>query len=128
MVLGRGSSYAEALFFPPAGEPTMPLVRSLQPWLTGQGPCLQVAAFVPETPPLRPGADTWPWAQPLSARSPSASPHPPRGDGRPARRGAWWPWRGGNRRWPALTNSAVAAGRPALAVLYACGGREGQGE
>ena len=31
----------------------MPLWRYLQPWLTGHGPCLQVADVVPDTPPLR---------------------------------------------------------------------------
>ena len=40
----------------------MPLLRDLQPWLTGRGLYLQVADFVPETPPLRPWADTCPWA------------------------------------------------------------------
>ena len=40
----------------------MPLWRFLQHWLTGRGPCLQVADFVPETHPLRQGADTFPWA------------------------------------------------------------------
>ena len=36
----------------------MPLLRHLQHWLTGQGPCLQVADFVPETHPIRQWADT----------------------------------------------------------------------
>jgi hypothetical protein len=40
----------------------MPLLRFLQHWLTGRGPCLQVADFVPETHPLRQWADTFPWA------------------------------------------------------------------
>jgi len=39
----------------------MPILRYLQPWLTGRGPCLQVADFVPETHPLRQWADTLPW-------------------------------------------------------------------
>jgi hypothetical protein len=29
----------------------MPLLRYLQHWLTGRGPCLQVADFVPAPPP-----------------------------------------------------------------------------
>jgi hypothetical protein len=45
----------------------MPLVRSLQPWLTGRGPGLQVADFVPATQPLRPWAETCPWAPRVAA-------------------------------------------------------------
>jgi hypothetical protein len=40
----------------------MPLLRYLQHWLTGRGPCLQVADFVPETHPIRQWAETFPWA------------------------------------------------------------------
>ena len=36
--------------------------ESLQHGLTGRGPCLQVADFVPETHPIRPWAETLPWA------------------------------------------------------------------
>ena len=45
----------------------MPILRVLQHWLTGRGPCLQVAGVVPETPPLRPWADTLPWAALVAA-------------------------------------------------------------
>jgi transposase len=45
----------------------MPLLRYLQHWLTGRGPCLQVADFVPETHPLRQWADTFPWAALVAA-------------------------------------------------------------
>ena len=45
----------------------MPLFRSLQHWLTGRGPCLQGADFVPATPPLRPWAQTLPWAAVVAA-------------------------------------------------------------
>jgi hypothetical protein len=45
----------------------MPIVRCLQPWLTGRGPCLQVADFVPETSPLRPWAETCPWVAVVAA-------------------------------------------------------------
>ena len=45
----------------------MPLLRYLQHWLTGRGPCLQVAGFVPETHPLRQGAETLPWAALVAA-------------------------------------------------------------
>ena len=40
----------------------MRLLRYLQHWLSGQGPRLQVADFVPETHPIRQWADTFPWA------------------------------------------------------------------
>jgi Transposase domain (DUF772) len=45
----------------------MPLLRDLQHWLTGRGPCLQVADFVPETHPIRQWADTFPWAALVAA-------------------------------------------------------------
>ena len=45
----------------------MPLLRYLQHWLTGRGPCLQVADFVPETHPIRQWADTFPWAALVAA-------------------------------------------------------------
>jgi transposase-like protein DUF772 len=45
----------------------MPILRDLQHWLTGGGPCLQVADFVPETPPLRQWAETFPWAALVAA-------------------------------------------------------------
>jgi hypothetical protein len=45
----------------------MPILRFLQHWLTGRGPCLQVADFVPDTHPLRRWADTFPWAALVAA-------------------------------------------------------------
>ena len=45
----------------------MKLFRSLQHWLTGRGPCLQVADFVAETHPIRQWADTFPWAALVAA-------------------------------------------------------------
>ena len=40
----------------------MRILRHLQHWLTGHGSHIHVADFVPETHPLRQGADTFPWA------------------------------------------------------------------
>jgi hypothetical protein len=37
----------------------MRILRYLQHGLTGRGPCLQVADFVPEMHPLRQGAETF---------------------------------------------------------------------
>ena len=45
----------------------MKLLRYLQHWLTGQGPCLQVADFVPATHPIRQWAETFPWAALVAA-------------------------------------------------------------
>jgi hypothetical protein len=45
----------------------MQLLRYLQHWLTGRGPCLSVAEFVPEMHPLRQWADTFPWAALVAA-------------------------------------------------------------
>ena len=40
----------------------MRLFRHLQHWLTGHGTRLQVADFVPQTPPIRQWTETLPWA------------------------------------------------------------------
>src|ERR671919_601183 len=45
----------------------MPLLRYLQHWLTGRGPCFQVADFVPEAHPIRQWAETFPWAALVAA-------------------------------------------------------------
>lgn len=45
----------------------MRLVRFLQHWLSGTGPRLQVADFVPDTHPIRRWADTFPWATLVAA-------------------------------------------------------------
>jgi transposase len=45
----------------------MQILRFLQHWLTGRGPCLQVADFVPETHPIRQWAETFPWAALVAA-------------------------------------------------------------
>jgi hypothetical protein len=52
----------------------MPILRCLQHWLTGRGPCLQVADFVPETHPLRQWAETFPWAALGHSRGPLVRP------------------------------------------------------
>ena len=45
----------------------MQLLRYLQHWLTGRGPCLQVADFVPATHPIRQWAETFPWVALVAA-------------------------------------------------------------
>jgi hypothetical protein len=51
----------------------MRLLRYLQHWLSGQGPRLHVADFVPESPPIRQWADTFPWAALVDAIEQSVS-------------------------------------------------------
>lgn len=45
----------------------MRLIRHLQHWLGGSGPCIQVANAVPTTHSIRPWADTFPWAELVAA-------------------------------------------------------------
>jgi hypothetical protein len=45
----------------------MKLFRYLQHGLTGREPCLQVADFVPAMHPIRPWAETFPWAALVAA-------------------------------------------------------------
>ena len=52
----------------------MPILRFLQQWLTGRGPCLQVADFVPATHPIRQWAETFPWAALGRSRGPFVRP------------------------------------------------------
>jgi hypothetical protein len=56
----------------------MHLLRYLQHWLSGRGPCLQVADFVPETHPIRQWADTFPWAALVAAVERSLAQHFPK--------------------------------------------------
>ena len=108
----------------------MRLVRFLQHWLSGTGPRLHVADFVPDTHPMRQWADTFPWATLVAAiehnfakRFPTRSPR-------------------GRAPMPirvllALERLKHAVGasdedichrlRTDCAVLYACGLRESQG-
>ena len=49
----------------------MGILRHLQHWLSGQGPYLQTAEFVPETHAIRLWADTFPWDAMVDAVSQS---------------------------------------------------------
>jgi transposase len=107
----------------------MPILRFLQHWLTGRGPCLQVADFIPETHPLRQWAETFPWAALVAAVDRSFAQRFPK----PTTRG----------RPPVSTRVLLALEllkhefacsdeqicsrlRTDLAVMYACGIREVQ--
>jgi hypothetical protein len=102
----------------------MQLLRYLQHWLTGRGPGLQVAGFVPETHPIRQWAETLPWAALVAAIDRSFAQRFPK----PSRRG----------RPPISTRVLLALEllkhelacsdeqicsrlRTDLAVMYACG-------
>lgn len=56
----------------------MRMLRHLQHGLTGGGPHIRVAAFVPETHPLRQRADTFPWAALVAAVDQSVARRFPR--------------------------------------------------
>ena len=45
----------------------MRILRHLQYWLTGRGPHIRGADFVPDTHPVRQWADTFPWAALVAA-------------------------------------------------------------
>jgi DNA-binding helix-hairpin-helix protein with protein kinase domain len=109
----------------------MPLLRDLQHWLTGRGPCLQVADFVPDTPPLRQGAETFPWAALVAAVERAFAQRFPRPSrrGRPpvSIRGLW--------AFELLTQELACSAEPLghrwrtdLAVRSACGLTEVQGD
>jgi hypothetical protein len=105
----------------------MRILRHLQYWLTGGGPHIQVADFVPETHPVRQWADTFPWAALVVAVDRSVAQRFPT----PTARG----------RAPVATRVLLALEllkhelrcsdeqicsqlRTDLAVMYACGIRE----
>jgi hypothetical protein len=102
----------------------MQLLRYLQHWLTGRGPRLQVADFVPDTHPIRPWAETLPWAALVAAVDRSFAQRFPNVTrrGRPpvSTRVVW------ALEW--LTPEVAGSDEPicrrlrtALAVMYACG-------
>lgn len=109
----------------------MRLLRYLQHWLSGQGPRLQVADFVPETHPIRQWADTFPWAALVEAVDKSVAERFPK----PSNRG----------RRPVATRVLLALEllkhevsasdeqichrlRTDFAVMYACGITEVQAD
>ena len=105
----------------------MRLVRYLQYWLRGTGAPLHVADFVPETHPIRPWADTFPWAalvstiaQRFDTRFPQ---HSPRGR-RPVPIRVWFALELLKPELGAADEDICHRLRPDFAVMYACGLRE----
>jgi hypothetical protein len=109
----------------------MQLLRYLQHWLTGRGPRLQVADFVPDTPPIRQWAETFPWVALVAAVDRSFAQRFPKVTtrGRPPV---------STRVFLALellTHEVAGSDEPIcrrlrtdLAVMYACGITEVQGD
>ena len=102
IVLGIGSSYAEALCLSRSGEPSMQLLRYLQQGLTGRGPCLGWQTSSPKRTPFANGPIRCrgrSWLRPLTAHSPSVFLNP-------------WPV-DVRLRWPGLPGAGADDRRPA---------------
>lgn len=107
----------------------MRLVHYLPHWLRGTGTRLHVADFVPAPPPLRQGADTFPWAALVAAVEPSFDPRsPPRSPrGRaPVPIRVLWALELLKHEVGASDEEICHRLRTDFAVMYACGLREDQ--
>jgi hypothetical protein len=107
----------------------MRLVRYLHHWLSGTGPRLQVADFVPESHPLRQWADTLPWAALVAALEHRVAPRFPKRSPRgrasvPIRVLLALEWR--KHDVGASDEDICHRWRTDFAVMYACGRREYQ--
>src|ERR671922_1720824 len=102
----------------------MPLLRYLQHWLTGRGPCLPVADFVPETHPIRPWADTFPWAVLVAAVDRSFAQRFPQPTARgrpPVSTRVWLAWELLKHALACADEQLCSRLRTDLAVMSACG-------
>jgi hypothetical protein len=102
----------------------MPLLRDLQHGLTGRGPCLQVADFVPDTHPIRPWADTCPWAVLVAAVDRSfaqRSPTPTTRGRPPMSTRVLWALELMQQELTGSDAPICSRLRTDLAVMYACG-------
>ena len=109
----------------------MQFLRTLQHWLSGRGPCLQVADFVPETHPLRQWADMFPWAALVAAVDRSfAQRFPnPRLRGRPpVSTRVLWALEWLKHELTCSDEQLCTRLRTDLAVMYVCGIREVQAD
>src|SRR5262249_3443514 len=109
----------------------MRILRPLQYWLTGGGPHLRVADFVPETHPVRQWADTFPGAALVAAvdRSGAQRFPPPTARGRApvATRGVL-ALELLKQEFPCSDEQICSQLRTDLAVRYAGGIRDVQGD
>ena len=107
----------------------MKLFRSLQPGLTGRGPCVQVADCVPETHPIRPWAETFPWAALVAAVDRSVAQRFPTATMRgrpPISTRVWLALELLKPEWTCSDEQICSRLRTDLAVMDACGIREVQ--
>jgi hypothetical protein len=107
----------------------MQLLRYLQHGLTGRGPCLQVADFVPDTHPIRQWSDTCPWAALVAAVDRSFAPRFPRPSTRgrpPVSTRVLLALELLTQEWACSDEQICSRLRTDLAVMYACGIREVQ--
>jgi transposase len=107
----------------------MQILRSLQHWLTGRGPRLQVADFVPETHPIRQWAETFPWAALVAAVDGSFArrfPQPTTRGRPPVSTRGLWALELLKHELACSDEQICSRVRTDLAVMYACGIREVQ--
>lgn len=110
----------------------MGILRHLQHWLSGRGPQLLTAEFVPETPPIRLWADPFPWAALVEAVEHSfARRFPkkrPQGGRPPVSYRVWLALELLNHELGASDADICQRLRTDVAVMYACGLRELQAD
>ena len=109
----------------------MRILRHLQHWLTGAGFPIAVADFVPETQPVRQGADTFPGAALVAAVDRSFAqrfPTPPARGRRPGASRVLVALALLKQEWHCADEQICSQWRTDLAVRYACGRRAVQGE
>ena len=102
----------------------MKLFRYLQHWLTGRGPCLQVADFVPETHPIRHWAQTFPWEALIAAVDRAFAQRFPRANTRgrpPVSTRVLLALELLKHEWACSDEQICSRLRTDLAVMYACG-------
>jgi hypothetical protein len=102
----------------------MTLFRDLQHWLTGRGPCLQGADFVPATHPICPWAETFPWAALVAAIDCSCAqrfPNPTTRGRPPVATRGLLALEFLKQAWACSDEQLCSRLRTDLAVMYACG-------
>jgi hypothetical protein len=102
----------------------MHLLRYLQHWLTDRGPSIRVADFVPETPPLRQWADTFPWEALVAAvdhRVDRRFPTPTTRGRAPMATRVLLALEFLKHAWQCADEQICSRLRTDLAVMYACG-------
>jgi hypothetical protein len=105
--------------------------RHLQHWLSGQGPRLYVADFVPENHPIRQWADTFPWSALVEATTKSFAERFPKTSTRGRSPVSIWVLLALEllkHEWGASDEQICHRLRTDFAVMYACGITEVQAD